>query len=218
MPYFPFHDVLLVHIPKTGGTSIERHLVQDAEQRGKVPSHQPGPWFDSKAIQLYTDSYRGPGVSPQHQSLTTLLGGMCPRYRRETTAIIAVVRNPYARAVSELVWRRFVTSATPPPVVFKRLQECIRENRDAHMTPQWRFITDTDGRINDRVHVMRTETLTDDMHAAGYSDYQGPTGARSWEHLLGPQSIHLINTVYKKDFELFGYPIVGWSRAAPTPH
>jgi hypothetical protein len=192
MPYFPVQDVLLVHIPKTGGTSVERYLVQDAERQGAVPTHRPGPWFTSRAMKLYVDTYRGPGVSPQHQPLRSLVGtgkvaGLCPEYSPGVTTILAVVRDPYARAMSELIWRQLITPETPPPLVFQQLQACIRENRDAHMTPQWEFVTTPEGALDKRVRIMRTETLTDDMHGAGYTDYQGRPSSRSWGQLLGPE-------------------------------
>ena len=93
MPYFKNNNLnlLFIHIPKTGGTSLEKYL----SQKHNIP-------LDSKS--LYSDLKNGyNSVSLQHQTYHSLL-------KKKTQfgidfnniKIISIVRNPYERIVSDL--------------------------------------------------------------------------------------------------------------------
>ena len=93
MPVFAKNDnkVLFVHIPKSAGTSIERafenadwdidFLIEPA--RNKVPDWKP--------------------CNPQHWHRDLIVYNIYPRY--DITHEFTVVRNPFTRCISELMWR-----------------------------------------------------------------------------------------------------------------
>lgn len=96
MPYFKNNqmNILFIHIPKTGGTSVEKYL----SAKYKIP-------LNSKA--LYTcypnNIYKNINSSLQHISYNTIL-----KYKKKFSIdeknikIFTIVRNPYTRIISDL--------------------------------------------------------------------------------------------------------------------
>jgi hypothetical protein len=66
--------------------------------------------------------------------------------------------------------------------------------------------------LEENITILRMETLNADMAKLGYTDFnikaQSSNVKRDYMSFLNADSIKLINTVYKQDFELFGYPMV----------
>ena len=103
MPYF-YNDhvhVLLLHIPKTGGTSINKYLCKKYE----IPLNRQA-LYSVKSGEFYK------GISPQHQFYSTIKENpeafpvkwdSDPKMQ-----IIASVRNPYHRAVSAMLRPNFI--------------------------------------------------------------------------------------------------------------
>ena len=52
------------------------------------------------------------------------------------------------------------------------------------------------------------ENLTEELQKYGFPDYEGPSQSNSYMKYLNKDSIRLINLFYKKDFEMFGYPMI----------
>ena len=205
MPYFKNNNLnlLFIHIPKTGGTSLEKYL----SQKHNIP-------LDSKS--LYSDLKNGyNSVSLQHQTYHSLL-------KKKTQfgidfnniKIISIVRNPYERIVSDLFFYKLINYKTTQIEVFKILQKYINSNEyDNHNIPQYSFLIDDNNKINKDITIFKTETLNDDLIKYGFTDFNIHKNVNinsdiNYFDFLNEKSIKLINNFYKKDFKLFDYKII----------
>ena len=86
MPVFDYDgkQIVYVHIPKTGGTSVEG-FIDDLE--------------DVKSMFFSSTVLDGMQVTPQHLPLRTIKSAMGCFYSPDY--IFTIVRNPYRRAESE---------------------------------------------------------------------------------------------------------------------
>jgi hypothetical protein len=209
MPYFNTgsHNLLLLHIPKTGGTSLETYFSKKfniplgtSSLYGTLPHH-----LRNKL------SLRA--VSMQHLVLRTIRRH--PRFFRVTLAnlqIITIVRNPYNRMMSDLFYFRLVHKDSTQDEVYRAMLRFIRHPNqfDNHTLPQWQFLVDENNRIPNNIKILHTETLTSEMHQLGHTDFDLLLNAstktqKDYLHYLNAKSIILINSLFKRDFELFGY-------------
>ena len=202
MPYYPRDNLLFIHIPKTGGMSIEKYF----SNRGPQTLLTYGP----NGILPTENNYRG--ISLQHQFLSTI-----EKYKEllripfdDNLKIISIVRNPYNRIISDLFFFNLITNDSTTTEVYHIIESYINTavGYDNHNEPQYKFIT-IDGKIDERVHIMRTEHLNKNMKEIGYTDFKWHlnknTSNKNYYNFLNEDSIKLINEYYSKDFEIFGY-------------
>ena len=205
MPYFKNNNLnlLFIHIPKTGGTSLERYL-----------SIKHGIPLNTKS--LYSSSTNGyNNVSLQHQKYNTLLN------KNENFGvdfnnikIISIVRNPYERIVSDLFFFNLIDNTTLKKHVYRILKKYVDSNNyDNHNIPQYSFLIDDSNKINKDIIVFKTETLTNDLIKYGFTDFNKNENVNNIKNVnyfefLNKKSVNLINNFYKKDFELFDYPFI----------
>lgn len=299
MPYFKQNKVLLIHIPKTGGTSIEKyfanknrmklnpsclyysyyaHSVQNdvdklrkswkkrmAEEKTNLEKKQEDPFqqFEFFSNQQFEENDSQNNSQHSNEKLQQIKENL-PEFKlfrkirlckelqhslqhltwiemqkyseilwdnyddrrvvssdpheRNDYDIITVVRNPYDRIVSELLFQKILTNETVkrPDTVFQKIRKFLDkyDNFDNHKIPQYLFIMDDHGEILKNITILRTETLTEDMHRIGYIDFNHyfqiskcrvQTGKTKYSNVLNSDSIELINNYYKRDFEIFGY-------------
>jgi hypothetical protein len=205
MPYFKNNklNLLFIHIPKTGGTSLEKYL----SKKHNIP-------LNIKS--LYSNHENGyKSVSLQHQTYHSLL-------KKKTKfgidfnniQMISIVRNPYERIVSDLFFYKLINYKTTQIEVFIILQKYINSNEyDNHNIPQYSFLIDDNNKINKDITIFKTETLTDDLIKYGFTDFNihknvNINGNINYFDFLNEQSIKLINNFYKKDFKLFDYKFI----------
>ena len=142
-------------------------------------------------------------------------------YQRNDCEIITVVRNPYDRIISELLFNGILTADTirNQSGVYRKLKKYLSKDDsfDNHKLPQFMYITDIHGELIENIIILRTETLTADMKHIGFADFNyNLQSSKSnlvpketkYSAALNKKSIHLINQYYKRDFELFGYTIL----------
>ena len=210
MPYFKEANLLFIHIPKTGGTSFEEYMIT------KTP------------ISLHSkiDDYKLPDpelqkATMQHQRYQTLYE------HRDLLKIdfhnnlkkIAFVRNPYERIMSDIFWLKFDDKNASQEQICDTIRNYYfdRDDIDNHNMPQYRFVTDENENLIPDITILKMENLTDELRKYGFTDYDGPTHTTSYMKYLNKESIEIINTVYKKDFELFGYEMINTSHMM-EPH
>ena len=207
MPYFHNKDVnlLFIHIPKTGGSSLETYFSKKFNM----------PLNDST---LFNTVKRFKGVSFQHQTYQSLI--TYPQIFKidnsHNLKILTVVRSPYHRLISDLFFFKYITANSSQAFVFKVLATKYFNTfgaNDNHKKPQYLFLLDKDGKmLEENITIMRMETLNADMAKLGYTDFnikaQSSNVKRDYMSFLNADSIKLINTVYKQDFELFNYPMI----------
>ncbi len=205
MPYFKNDttNVLVIHIPKTGGTSLESYF----SQKFNIP-------LNVTSLYMFIDDSI-PNVklnsSMQHMTYKTICKYKCELgVDLDNATLITIVRNPYERLVSDLFFNSMITKdSTKEEVVDIIKSYMVSECLDNHNIPQHCFITDDNNEILPNIHILRTETLNEDMHKLGYSDFNVRENVNAnnvnYYDYLNNESIELINEFYERDFQLFGY-------------
>ena len=206
MPYFKNEtvNILFIHIPKTGGTSIEQYFTK----KFNIP-------LDKKSLYSGTETYNS--VSYQHQLLRTIMSKEnIFNIDYNNLFIFSIVRNPYHRMISELFYYGLIQKDYTQIQVFEVIQKyfhkyILGDKSDNHALPQHYFICDDDYKINEKVVILRTENLTNQMHDLGYNDFEShelSSNVSDYMSYLNSDSIRYINFFYEKDFQIFGYDMI----------
>jgi hypothetical protein len=206
MPYFYNNEVniLFIHIPKTGGTSLEKYFENKFEIKLNKES-------------LYTvnpkDFYGG--ISYQHQLYKTIrMNKSIFRIDYENIQIITSVRNPYSRIISDLLFKGLIkehyTQTQVRDVIKKYLSDAYDTKNDNHRIPQHFFLLDIGDKLLQNIKILKTENLNKEMAQLGFTDFnmfEQVTNSKNKNYFsyLNTESIELINNFYDKDFEYFNY-------------
>jgi hypothetical protein len=280
MPYFKRENLLFIHIPKTGGTSIEKYFANRLNLKLGPEQHYLSYYpktidqeitkmrkslkrviSNNKSKQMLsinninkfnidiecrenTQEFKHLqkarlskeiGHSLQHLTWNEIcinkdilwdtvkekrITSHNP-YDRNEYEILTIVRNPYDRIISELLFRKLITNQTivNKEIVNIKIRYFLNndDTYDNHKIPQYNFLIDEQGRIIENITILKTETLTQDMKRIGYSDfdhyYQTSKckvieGATKYINSFNSESIQIVNEYYKKDFEIFGYTML----------
>ena len=97
MPYYPEDNILFIHIPKTGGTALHNYFVKKYHIT------------IDKYVHLFDLYYlRGHKMlSLQHLTYLELANSSYIDLTNKNLKIITIVRNPYTRLISELLWQLY---------------------------------------------------------------------------------------------------------------
>jgi hypothetical protein len=199
MPHFPEYNLLFIHIPKTGGSSYEKYMLDKTRTRlwGRKNIF-PDPNLNK--------------ISLQHQTYQTIY-----QYREvlgidfnDKLKKLAFVRNPYDRIVSDIFWLKFNPTSDNQEEIYNIIRHYYfgRDDLDNHNIPQYKFVTDENEKLIPDITILKMENLTEELQKYGFTDYKGPSQANSYMKYLNKDSIRLINLFYKKDFEMFGYTMI----------
>lgn len=217
MPYDPKHKILFVHIPKTGGTSIERFFDF---------CHAENFWFDrwdrnrDAFVKLHRPKCSSSKLvyEPQHYPVE-VLKNLIDDY--DDYFKFTFVRNPYTKLLSEYFWREnkhFATHDDFDPEHFDFwCKVMLADLNNSHKEPQVNFIDHTVGFIG------RFERLEADFNvllellekkSTGFSGYRNKTlpvihstgldKSSIIPYILRKTKKRIIKT-YKQDFKRFNY-------------
>jgi len=209
MPYYNNDNInlLFIHIPKTGGTSVEKYLSSKYN-------------IELNNYSLYNDNTTFNNVKI-FAPLTHILYKTIIKYKDEfhinidNLEIITIVRNPYNRIISGLFYWGIINDKSSKNFVYENIKKYINSPNikfDNHNLPQYLFLENEDGIIPDNIKILRTETLNADMKKNGYTDFTIKDNVNKYNmsfadyyKYLNEKSIKLINHYYRKDFEYFNY-------------
>jgi len=208
MPYFKndYINVLFIHIPKTGGSSLELYF----SSKFNIP-------LNSKSLFTFNEDQQLLNKNIQiNSSLQHITYNQIVKYSKlfninfDNIKIITIVRNPYERIMSDLFYYRLITIDATKERVFDIINEyLVSENYDNHNIPQHKFITNVEGEIIQNINILKTESLTNDMNNLSYSDFNifenVNTNKVNYYNYLNNKSIDIINQFYHLDFILFNY-------------
>ena len=215
MPYFnnDIINILFIHIPKTGGSSVTEYLMDryniklnNKSLYGTVGNHKDKEITDKELeIRLFINSRL------QHITYQNLC-----KYsnffdiNHTNINYITIVRNPYHRIMSGLFYTKKINVDNTPDDVFNILKSYIlTEQPDNFNMPQYLFITNENRELIPNLKILRTETLQSDMVSLGYTDFDMKTNCNphkvDYYKLLNNDSINLINDFYDVDFKMFNY-------------
>ena len=197
MPYYKEIELLFIHIPKTGGTSLEDYLREKYKETllsGYGNNILPEDGLQKNSL--------------QHQTYSTIY-----KYRdilevdfNSNLKVITIVRDPYDRIISDLFFFALINRDDTCETVYNIIKDYLYKYcYDNHNIPQYKFITDSNEELIENIKIFRTETLTQDIHNYGFTEYKGTKSNIIHSNYLNNDSIQLINIFYKKDFELFNY-------------
>lgn len=204
MPIFLSANILLIHIPKTGGTSIENQLY-DREQTN-----------NRRTVATFYSENRASGVSYnlQHFTWADLKQALGKRIN-DFKLIFTVVRNPYDRLVSEFhskVKKTDYKSLAELQQKFEEFCDQLTQGKyinDNHQTPQFKFLIDDHEKIPPEIVVLHFETLASDFkdlfgYDLQYHDYKTNRLTTCFHHYTD-RAKNLIRKFYQRDFELLNY-------------
>ncbi len=220
MPVYRNHRVAHVHIPKTAGTTIEQQFADLDDMQWNARSwygrtRRPDRWYEDHHLSLVE----------LHELSRGDTAGL---------DTFAVVRNPYQRLISEYHWRRrlVVDDHAPDLTAFETFDALVAAipldlahnwsryislaDRDhanvlIHLRPQWQYVCDASGQLDPAVEIVRFERLRDDLEPL-YRRWHVPS--RPFGEARKPldladyytdQTLAVVNQVYDRDFEWFGY-------------
>lgn len=209
MPYFHNEKVnlLLLHIPKTGGTSVQYYF------RNKY-----GILLNKYSLYTYQKHEFFEGISFQHQIYKNIKENQ--QYFNvdfNNLEIISVVRNPYHRIISDMLFVKLINENSTREEVFDKLENEYFSNmynseNDNHRIPQYMFLMDENYELLKNISILKTETLNKDMKQLGHTDFENhyykTTISRNYTDFLNEDSIKIINKYYKKDFHFFDYQML----------
>lgn len=211
MPIIPKYKLLFIHIPKTGGTSIETFFNIKSGFREELNKNlwDEGHYYDLHSPYIPTKWDRN-NISfvPQHWTLKFIKEHLKEDYNNYFK--FSFVRNPYTKLLSEFYYNPF--RLTNQMVEFNKwLPTYLTELNHCHKLPQSDYI---DNSIN---FVGRFENFQEDFSLMVLKlglniDSTLPKENVSYYSnkdslipLISKSNINLINTVYEKDFINFGY-------------
>lgn len=220
VPVYRNHRVAHIHIPKTAGTTIERQFAELGDMHWDSSSwcgrnRRPDRWYEDQHLTL---------CELRQLSLGDVRG----------LDVFAVVRDPYQRLISEFWWRhRLVFGQQAPDLTafetfaamvaavprdlghnFSRyiaLADRDHANVLIHLRPQWQYVCDAAGRPDPEVEVVRFERLRDDLEplyrrwGVASRPFGQPRQPLELAEYYTDESLAVVNTVYERDFEWFGY-------------
>lgn len=205
MPYFKKINTLFIHIPKTGGTSVENYFYSKYNIKKTFST-----LFSTLQFTINNHSF-------QHSTYLELFNNK--EYLEidfDNIKIFTIVRRPYDRIISDLFFFNLIHCDMTQEQIFNQIKFFIESNKfeyDNHKMEQYKYLLNAAGIIDHKIHIMKIENLKDCMKNFGFEDFAFSENVThrnkiNYVDLLNNESIQLINKFYEKDFEYFNYKMI----------
>jgi hypothetical protein len=214
MPFYNSLNLLYLHIPKTGGMSIEEYLYKVTGIE-RVEKTIYGYYYD-KAARIRVENER----TLQHLTYNEIFERKDKfdiNLDSDEMNILVSVRNPFDRIISEIFWnkRTGATENSTKDEIFQIIYKYLYTEKDVfldnHKTPQYKFILNNkELSIKKNVFIVRTENLKQDMINLGFLDFdihnnKNTDSKKDYREYFNEASVELIVNYYANDFIQFGY-------------
>lgn len=192
--------IIFIHIPKTGGQSIEYYLA-DRFQLGINFQTLP-----ENRNYLWKGNYKGHTL--QHCFLQEIVELKNIQHLDEYL-VFASIRHPYQRTLSALIFWGLLTEKNKhnlKQILIKFLSD--KKKHDLHAVPQYKYLK-YNGEIYKNIKLVRQEHLAQDMQDIGFPDFNERQNLKlqnlDYKSLLTYSVKNIIYQYYRKDFEIFGF-------------
>ena len=209
MPYYRNINLLYLHIPKTGGSSIEDFLFENFKVVKNISS-----------LYSHNEVIKGIPYSLQHCTFNDILNlNKFLKMPFKKLKIMCSVRNPYDRFISFLFFKDLIKKNETPEKIELLMKNILKEENykkyDNHILPQHIFILNKN-EILKCVKIVKNETLKKDMCNIGFDkfnfyinitnpyDYKNKDDIKYLKY-FNQNSLNFINEFYKNDFIIFNY-------------
>jgi hypothetical protein len=220
MPILFARKVCFIHIPKTGGTTVERVLfdrfpedfglffASDTFQKKLESPIHPAPHLHAK-FTVQADALGMSATSPQHFTYADI-ETLCPDLEKWFS--FAFIRNPWDRLYSEWKYARTITGTEELdfPQFVAKVETSLRQDRrtrNNHYRPQSDF-------IGPRVRLYRYERFAEEVrdvfavlgiHPESLPHIYKTTEAGEYRGRYDRETQSRVARLYQEDIELFGY-------------
>ncbi len=212
MPYYKtqYINLLFIHIPKTGGTSVDKYFLKKYNVK----------WNNNSLHTLCRDTKFNNHVL-QHVTYQNIIDNNHNfKIDFNNLNIISITRNPYDRIISALFYNNIITKNSTEEDVYQYLKQIIDMNirknivvHDNHFLPQYQYLW-FNNKLIDNITLLKTEYLVKMMHNIGYTDFNSYENInknilkKDYFKFINTDTLDIINDFYNKDFELFNYKML----------
>ncbi len=200
MPICIFSQIVFIHIPKCGGSSVEQFLLSKGE---KLALYNSNPWKKSVFVN---------GHTLQHCTYRELESR---DLIKKNFQIFTIIRNPIDRTISEY----FYIQAYRPDLLkyFKTFDEFLnvflsKYNTtlfDNHNISSFDFLINKEGKIDEKIKIFQffeTEKIEEFLGQSGLSNFHELKTNKNNFTLNENQKIKIVN-YFQKDFDYFKFTL-----------
>ena len=172
----------------------------------------------SSSLWTWMDEQNVPYLMNRYREDETRKLRIIAEVKRKGLPCFTVVRNPWARAVSS--WKWCMQEKGLAPCSFEDFLRIplgsMTEQQRFHTLPQWRHVVDEHGSVDYLAHLGRLENLdatrdwladTLGLPRPGALPHLKKSGGSDYEQHFTPATRALVAETFRRDFELFGYPL-----------
>lgn len=213
MPYFKEINLLFIHIPKTGGSTVENYLYTKLSLSRTIDT-----LYNHVNNKLINNHYHSPCHfhSLQYFTYNDIFSSKINYFniKFSNLKILALVRSPYSRIISSLFYFNLIDfDSCNKKQIEKIITSYLYTDNfyNNSKKPQYLYLTGGDNlTIPKNITIIKNETMSEDMVKHGYDDFNNYNinpfdNEIDYMSYLSENAVSMINHYYFMDFKLFNY-------------